>query len=81
MAISVLTGGGLPWILLKVGLEMGGVTPPCQGVPLVLTSSEGGIPLLSLQTTDKSFSQPRTTASSPTPALLPEASMATRRLP
>ena len=51
MAISVVVGGGLPWALLKVGLA--GLPRPCQGVPLVLTSLDGGIPLLSLQTTDK----------------------------
>lgn len=81
MAILAAVSSGLPWVLLKVGLEMGGLPPTCQGVPLVLTSPDGGIPLLSLQTTDKSFSQPQTTASSHTPTLLPEASMAMRRFP
>lgn len=81
MAISAVAGGGLPWALLKVGLEMGGLSPPRQGVPLVLTSPDGGTPLLSLQTMDKSFSQPQTTASPHTLTLLLVASMAVRRFP
>lgn len=81
MAILVVARYGLPWVLLKVGLEMGGLPPLCQRVPLVLTSPDGGIPLLSLQTMDKSSSQPQTTASSHTPTLLPAASMAMRRFP
>lgn len=31
MAILVVAGGGLPWALLKVGLEMGGLPRLCQG--------------------------------------------------
>lgn len=81
MAVSAVTGGGFPWALLKMDLEMGGLPPPCQGVLLVLISPDGGFPLLSLQTMDRSFSQPQTTASSRTPTLLPVASMAMKRFP
>lgn len=81
MAILVVAGGGLPWVLLKVGLEMGGLPLLCWGIPPVLSSPDGGFPLLSLQTMDKSFSQPQITASSRPLTLLPAASMATRRFP
>lgn len=81
MAISAVAGGGFPWALLKMDLEMGGLPPPCQGVLLVLTSPDGGIPLLSSQTMDRSFSQPQTTTSSHTPTLLPVVSMAMKRSP
>lgn len=81
MPILVVAGGGLTRVFLRVGLEMGELPPLCWGIPLVLISPDGGIPLFSLQTTDKSFSQPRTTASSRTPTPLPAASMAVRRFP
>lgn len=81
MAISAGAGGGFPWALLQMGLEVGELPPPCQGVLLVLISPDGGTPLLSLQTMDRSFSQPQTTESSRTPTLLLEASMATKRCP
>lgn len=53
MAISVVASGGLLWMLLKVGLGMGGLPLPCWEIPPVLSSPDGAIPLFSLQTTDK----------------------------
>lgn len=46
MPVLAVASGGLTWMILRVGLEMGGLPPLCWGIPLVLISPDGGNPFV-----------------------------------